>query len=99
VNRSPLTGGNAHLNMTNQGNVGVSVEAMAWWDDIIMKRPNAKKGHGKGKGSTHRLGAQQVGVSTHDTLAAESTRRGSIDDSLIDGPSTASANQGQNKAQ
>jgi hypothetical protein len=57
-----------------------------------MKRPNAKKGHSKGKGSTHRLGAQHVGVSTHDTLAAESTRRGSIDDSLIGGPSTASAN-------
>jgi hypothetical protein len=75
--------------MTNQGQVGVSAEAMAWWDDIIMKRP-VKKGN-KGKGSTYKL-AQQAGGSIHDTLAADSTRRGSIDDSLMGGPSTNSQN-------
>ena len=62
--------------MTNQGQVGVSAEAMAWWDDIIMKRPVVKRGK---KGSNQKL-AQ--GGSIQDTLAAESTRRGSIDESL-----------------
>ena len=81
--------------MTNQGQVGVSAEAMAWWDDIIMKRP-VKRGK---KGSTFKL-AQQVlpGGSIQDTLAADSTRLGSVDDSLIGGPSV-NSNKGQQKAQ
>jgi len=96
LNQSPLAGGKGHLSMTNQGQVGVSAEAMAWWDDIIMKRPMIKRGLKGTKGSTHRVAAQHVGGSTHETLAAESTRRGSIDDSLMGGPST-SSNQNQSQ--
>ena len=50
ADKSPLAGGKGTLSMTNQGNVGVSAEAMAWWDDIIMRRPTVKRGL-KGKGS------------------------------------------------